>query len=84
MNRNISFDVLSHPLLLDPEKVNILPYLLLPLAGPEDLTDEVRTAFSPLSSASSSFITTSVPSLRRLPLLRFIHSLLRFSSLSLL
>lgn len=39
MIRNCTFDESVHPWLLS-EEVDILPYVLLPLAGPEELSDE--------------------------------------------
>jgi hypothetical protein len=38
--RNIVFSIPTHPLLLSPDSVNLLPYTLLPLAGPEELSEE--------------------------------------------
>lgn len=38
--KNVTFEVKSHPQLFAENEVNILPYLLLPLAGPEELSDE--------------------------------------------
>ncbi|EPY50221.1 eukaryotic protein [Schizosaccharomyces cryophilus OY26] len=38
--KNICFDVPFHKILMDEESVNLLPYILLPLAGPEDLDEE--------------------------------------------
>lgn len=38
--KNVSFDVQSHPRLLSADAVNLLPYLLLPLMGPEEYSDE--------------------------------------------
>ncbi|KAK2760413.1 hypothetical protein FQN54_002483 [Arachnomyces sp. PD_36] len=38
--KNVAFDVPYHPTLFSESDVNILPYLLLPLAGPEELADE--------------------------------------------
>jgi hypothetical protein len=38
--KNVAFDVPYHPTLFSESDVNILPYLLLPLAGPEELSDE--------------------------------------------
>lgn len=35
--KNVAFDVPYHPTLFSESDVNILPYLLLPLAGPEEL-----------------------------------------------
>jgi hypothetical protein len=38
--KNVAFDVPSHPMLFAEDGVNLLPYLLLPLAGPEELSEE--------------------------------------------
>lgn len=38
--RNVSFEVAAHEFLLSESGANILPYILLPLAGHEELTDE--------------------------------------------
>ncbi|KAI9726183.1 MAG: hypothetical protein M1828_001856 [Chrysothrix sp. TS-e1954] len=41
--KNVTFDVASHPRLLSahaPDGINILPYILLPLMGPEEYSDE--------------------------------------------
>ncbi|KAJ5834260.1 hypothetical protein N7447_000286 [Penicillium robsamsonii] len=38
--KNVAFEVDSHPMLFDEDGANLLPYLLLPLAGPEELSDE--------------------------------------------
>ncbi|KAJ5409695.1 Oligopeptide transporter OPT superfamily [Penicillium crustosum] len=38
--KNVAFEVESHPMLFDEDGANLLPYLLLPLAGPEELSDE--------------------------------------------
>ncbi|KAI5778955.1 hypothetical protein EDC01DRAFT_719243 [Geopyxis carbonaria] len=38
--KNCCFDIISHPMLLNPAEVNILPYILLPLAGAESYSDE--------------------------------------------
>lgn len=38
--KNVAFEIKSHPQLFAENEVNILPYLLLPLAGPEELSDE--------------------------------------------
>jgi hypothetical protein len=47
--KNTSFHLPSHPTLLSPEPsgVNVLPYLLLPLAGPEELTLEENSQLLP-------------------------------------
>ncbi|EGC45482.1 conserved hypothetical protein [Histoplasma capsulatum var. duboisii H88] len=45
--KNIAFEVQAHPQLLAESGVNILPYLLLPVAGPEEFTDEESAAMLP-------------------------------------
>ena len=45
--KNIAFDVPSHPHLLPGSDVNLLPYILLPVAGPEEFTDEETAAMLP-------------------------------------
>ncbi|KAL9065361.1 MAG: hypothetical protein Q9157_007492 [Trypethelium eluteriae] len=38
--KNVAFDIASHPKLMSSADINILPYLLLPLMGSEDYSDE--------------------------------------------
>ncbi|EPS26519.1 hypothetical protein PDE_01456 [Penicillium oxalicum 114-2] len=38
--KNVAFDVASHPMLFSEDGANLLPYLLLPIAGPEEFSDE--------------------------------------------
>jgi len=38
--KNVAFSVDSHGRLLDPREVNLLPYIMLPLMGPEEYSDE--------------------------------------------
>ncbi|EKG19842.1 hypothetical protein MPH_02844 [Macrophomina phaseolina MS6] len=38
--KNVCFDVDAHPALMDGDKVNLLPYILLPLMGGEEYADE--------------------------------------------
>ncbi|KAI9721030.1 MAG: hypothetical protein M1812_002510 [Candelaria pacifica] len=45
--KNISFSVPSHPLLLSSSAINVLPYVLLPLTGNEEYTDEDTNAMLP-------------------------------------
>ncbi|KAI5305321.1 hypothetical protein KEM56_004733 [Ascosphaera pollenicola] len=45
--KNIAFEVDEHPNLLSESGVNVLPYILLPLAGPEEFTDEESSAMLP-------------------------------------
>lgn len=45
--KNIAFDTDSHASLLSSSEINILPYLLLPLAGPEEYDDEETAKMPP-------------------------------------
>lgn len=38
--KNVCFNTEAHGVLLDPNGVNLLPYILLPLMGPEEYSDE--------------------------------------------
>ncbi|KAK4993604.1 Protein hgh1 [Elasticomyces elasticus] len=38
--KNVAFDISSHPQLLAADGVNLLPYILLPLMGPEEYSEE--------------------------------------------
>ncbi|KAJ2662105.1 Protein hgh1 [Coemansia sp. RSA 1200] len=38
--KNVCFDKENHKLILDPHKTNMLPYILLPLCGPEEYESE--------------------------------------------
>jgi hypothetical protein len=38
--KNVSFDVASHPMLFAEDEANLLPYLLLPITGPEEFSEE--------------------------------------------
>lgn len=40
--KNTTFEPVGHELLLTDPELNLLPYILLPLSGPEEYTDEVR------------------------------------------
>lgn len=42
LQRNVSFDTQYHMILLDPRGINILPFILLPLCGPEEFDLDVR------------------------------------------
>ena len=42
-NRNVSFEIPTHPLLLSPLEVDLLSYVLLPLAGAEEYPEAVRS-----------------------------------------
>lgn len=39
--RNSCFDVPSHKAFLDEDQVNLLPYILLPICGPEEFPEDV-------------------------------------------
>jgi hypothetical protein len=43
MIRNCCFDTKYHPTILTPGPTDILPYILLPLTGPEEYDDDVIT-----------------------------------------
>ncbi|KAJ9300283.1 hypothetical protein DTO271G3_2400 [Paecilomyces variotii] len=45
--KNVSFDVSSHPMLLAEDGANLLPYILLPITGPEEFTDEESASMLP-------------------------------------
>lgn len=45
--KNVAFDIPSHPMLLSEDEVNLLPYILLPITGPEEFTDEESAAMLP-------------------------------------
>jgi len=38
--KNVAFEIESHPRFLDTESINIMPYLLLPIMGSEEFSDE--------------------------------------------
>lgn len=38
--KNVAFSVDAHGRLLDPREINLLPYVMLPLMGPEEYSDE--------------------------------------------
>ena len=38
--KNVAFSVEAHARLLDPREINLLPYVMLPLMGPEEYSDE--------------------------------------------
>ncbi|WEW59451.1 Protein hgh1 [Emydomyces testavorans] len=42
--KNVAFEIPAHPNLLSESHINILPYILLPLAGPEEFDDEESRA----------------------------------------
>lgn len=45
--KNVAFDVASHPMLFSEDGANLLPYLLLPIAGPEEFSDEEMLSMLP-------------------------------------
>ena len=45
--KNVAFDVASHPMLFDEDGVNLLPYLLLPITGPEEFAEEESMSMLP-------------------------------------
>ena len=45
--KNIAFEVSSHPRLISEAEVNLLPYILLPIAGPEELDPDEMTGMLP-------------------------------------
>jgi hypothetical protein len=45
--KNVAFEIAAHPTLFSIEEVNILPYLLLPIMGPEEFSDEETAAMLP-------------------------------------
>lgn len=45
--KNVAFEIASHPDLLSETEVNLLPYVLLPLAGSEEFSDEESAAMPP-------------------------------------
>ncbi|KAA8649237.1 protein HGH1 [Aspergillus tanneri] len=38
--KNVAFDIPSHPMLFSEADANVLPYILLPIAGPEEFAEE--------------------------------------------
>lgn len=45
--KNVAFDIPSHPAFMDEDRVNILPYILLPITGGEQYDDEEAMAMLP-------------------------------------
>ncbi|KAF3481001.1 uncharacterized protein GIQ15_06348 [Arthroderma uncinatum] len=45
--KNVAFEVSSHPALISESEVNLLPYILLPLAGPEEFDDKESSEMLP-------------------------------------
>lgn len=44
IKRNCCFNIEAHENMLNPDGLNLLPRILLPLAGPEDFNDEEMEA----------------------------------------
>ncbi|PGH22987.1 hypothetical protein AJ80_02902 [Polytolypa hystricis UAMH7299] len=38
--KNVAFEIPSHPQMLSEDGINLLPYILLPMAGPEEFPDD--------------------------------------------
>ncbi|KAI9820382.1 MAG: hypothetical protein M1827_006006 [Pycnora praestabilis] len=45
--KNVSFDIPSHPSFLSSSEINVLPYLLLPITGPEEFSEEDALSLLP-------------------------------------
>lgn len=45
--KNVAFDIKSHPMLFDEDEANLLPYILLPITGPEEFPEEESAAMLP-------------------------------------
>ncbi|KAJ5116512.1 hypothetical protein N7456_000860 [Penicillium angulare] len=45
--KNVAFDIPFHPMLFAEDEANLLPYLLLPIAGPEEFSDEDMASMLP-------------------------------------
>ncbi|KAL2267647.1 hypothetical protein VTJ83DRAFT_4924 [Remersonia thermophila] len=45
--KNVAFDVPAHPAFLDEDKVNILPYILLPITGNEEYPEDEMMSMLP-------------------------------------
>lgn len=45
--KNVAFNVAAHPAFLDEDRINILPYILLPITGNEQYDDEETMAMLP-------------------------------------
>ncbi|KAI9803119.1 MAG: hypothetical protein M1833_001190 [Piccolia ochrophora] len=45
--KNVCFDIPSHSLLFSSSSINLLPYILLPIMGPEEYPEEEMLAFPP-------------------------------------
>lgn len=42
--KNVAFEISSHPMLISELEANLLPYILLPIAGPEEFDEEESAA----------------------------------------
>lgn len=45
--KNVAFEIPSHPRLMSTEEVNLLPYVLLPIMGPEEFSNEETASMLP-------------------------------------
>lgn len=45
--KNVAFDIPAHPTFLDEDKINILPYILLPITGNEEYPDDEMESMLP-------------------------------------
>ncbi|KAH1310880.1 hypothetical protein KXX47_006067 [Aspergillus fumigatus] len=45
--KNVAFDIPFHPTLLSADDANLLPYVLLPITGPEEFSEEESMAMLP-------------------------------------
>ncbi|KAL2257113.1 hypothetical protein VTK26DRAFT_643 [Humicola hyalothermophila] len=45
--KNVAFDIPTHPAFMDEDRINILPYILLPIMGNEEYDDEESMAMLP-------------------------------------
>ncbi|KAK0112066.1 hypothetical protein ONS96_001327 [Cadophora gregata f. sp. sojae] len=45
--KNVAFEIDAHPSFLDEDQINILPYLLLPITGNEEFSDEESSSMLP-------------------------------------
>lgn len=45
--KNVAFDIPSHQMLFDEDGANLLPYILLPITGPEEFSDDETMSMLP-------------------------------------
>lgn len=45
--KNVAFDIPSHPMLFSDDEANLLPYILLPITGPEEFSEEEAMEMPP-------------------------------------